>query len=133
VQIYFIGYFEGKSSRTDVRLFHRNQVLASPTILSPGVQPGQLEIAGSDVVVNSLYKTDDSRFASYRRAAPESSQDLPLAEAIEVARNYIRACSDPNSAALDEKCKGIGGHIHIATIKPGEGFRWIDPPVVDSV
>jgi hypothetical protein len=50
VQIYFVGYFEGKPSWSDVRLFHRNQVLAFPMIKSPRVVPGQLESSGSDVV-----------------------------------------------------------------------------------
>jgi hypothetical protein len=128
VQIYFVGYFEGKASRADVRLFHRNQVLASPMIDSSQALPGQLEISGSDTLANLLFKTDDPRLARYRRTAPARQEDLTLTEAIEVARNYIRACNDPIAKTVDEKCGGIGGHTHIATVTSGEGFKWVDPP-----
>jgi hypothetical protein len=126
VQIHFVGYFEGRPSWTKVTLFHRNQVLASPMIDSPRVRPG-LEIVGSGVVANLLFETEDPRFASYRRA---KQQDMTLAEAVEDARNYVHACSDPIGKSVDKKCEKIGGHIHIATIKPDEGFRWVEPPKV---
>lgn len=128
MQIHFVGYFEGKPSRADVRFFHRNQVLAFPTIDVRQPSPREIKIAGSDIVANLLFETEDLRFAPYRKAR---EQNFTLAEATEVARNYIRACSHPIGRALDEKCEGIGGQIHIATVNPGEGFRWIDPPVSD--
>jgi hypothetical protein len=38
---------------------------------------------------------------------------------------YIAACSDPIALELDEFCHTIGGHIHVATVTPDHGFRWV--------
>jgi hypothetical protein len=53
-----------------------------------------------------------------------------LKDAEQYVRGYIEACSSPLALELDEAiCKGIGGHIHVATITPSDGFRWVVPPL----
>jgi len=52
-----------------------------------------------------------------------------LAEAIELARNYIAACASQEGRIIDpEQCMAIGGHIQVAKITPQEGFAWVTPP-----
>jgi hypothetical protein len=39
--------------------------------------------------------------------------------------SYIQASADPEAAKVDEYANAIGGHIHMATITPTEGFQWV--------
>jgi hypothetical protein len=50
---------------------------------------------------------------------------IPLSAAIDAARNFIGACSDPIAQEITgETYQRIGGEIHLATITPNEGFQW---------
>ncbi|MGA3025514.1 MAG: hypothetical protein ABSF98_12150 [Bryobacteraceae bacterium] len=57
--------------------------------------------------------------------------DSPTAnDAERFAVGYIEACCSPTGLQLDpDGCRGIGGHIHVATVEPGGGFQWIRPPI----
>lgn len=46
-------------------------------------------------------------------------------KAFEGASSYIEARSQPEARIVDKKCETTGGRIHIATIKPIEGFAWV--------
>lgn len=84
---------------------------------------------GSDPILALLTAdTDDGCFEKYKTPSFRKlirRQGASLQEAIEAATNYIEACSQPEAKALDEACGSIGGRIHIATIKPTEGFAWV--------
>jgi hypothetical protein len=56
-----------------------------------------------------------------RVAAQYRNPDSPvtLQDAIDAARSYIAACSDPIAVEIDKaNCQGIGGHLHMAAITP---------------
>jgi hypothetical protein len=124
--LFLVGYYEGLASWTDIRFWHDNQELKVPTIYSERLRRGRLKISGAAQIAHLLYKTDDPRLAAYRRRAPDKEEDLSLSEAIKVAEMYIRACCDPAARQMDQDCASIGGHIHIATITPAEGFKWVE-------
>jgi capsular polysaccharide biosynthesis protein len=72
----------------------------------------------------------DSRFD---RFAHKLGKTPLLEDARQFAQGYIEACSSPVGLEVDEPlCKGIGGHIHIATITTPEGFRWVIEPACSS-
>lgn len=123
--ISFVGYYEGNPAWTEVRFWHDNQKLKSPTVYSERLRRGQLKIWGSDKVAQLLYHTDDPRFAEFRRPRSDRHEDLTLSEAVEIAKNYIRSCSSDAGRQADENCASIGGHLHVATVIPGGGFGWV--------
>ena len=93
-------------------------------------------LSGSPEVTQGLFDLDDPRFREFRTDACKrvAARDrhpeirVSLADAVEAGRNYIEACSSPIARELDnESCRGIGGHIHIATITR-DGFSWIAAP-----
>jgi hypothetical protein len=56
---------------------------------------------------------------------------VSLAEAIEAAKDYIDACKDSEAIKIDKKaCEEIAGHVHVATIKPNQGFEWVIQPKI---
>jgi hypothetical protein len=53
-----------------------------------------------------------------------------VSEAKQFATGYIEACCSQEGRSLDSNgCRYIGGHIHVASIKPRSGFQWITPPL----
>jgi hypothetical protein len=124
--VFLFGYYNGKACELDIRLFHRKQSLAQPTVTQRRLWLGyDPEIWGSDTVARLLYTSSENVFfPAYRRRKPKRQEDLTISEAIEVAKNYILACDSVTGRALDpDFCPGIGGHIHIAVITPNS-FRW---------
>lgn len=120
--VFVEGYFRGDPEQAVARFFHEKQVLREPEVSShPCVQE---YVWGSNEVSRLINETQDPRFARYR--VPYSGGEPPLQLAIEIAKNYIQAHSDPAALDVDEKiCHAIGGRIHIATITPADGFRWV--------
>jgi len=56
----------------------------------------------------------DPRFSAF---VLERGQSPSLETATQFARGYIEACSSPLGLEVDALiCKGIGGHLHMATI-----------------
>lgn len=133
VTIVLAGYLKGNAFMADIDLSHRKQRLQPPELREFVIysdKPGA-KISGSDLVLHELLYGDDRDFVRFRSAGfaklNESRPELSEAEAIELASNYLAACMDPKGRALDPECEAIGGHIHIAAVKP-DGFRWIIPP-----
>jgi hypothetical protein len=54
---------------------------------------------------------------------------MPLQEAACYAKGYIDAFASPLALTLDPSCEAIGGHVHVATVTPGDGFQWVVRPV----
>lgn len=86
--------------------------------------------SGSPVIKQILLDGTDRNFDRYKTTGLEKlgQEEISLVEAIDVAKNYILACSDPKAREIDKNCEQIGGHIHIATITPQTGFKWHTPP-----
>jgi hypothetical protein len=57
---------------------------------------------------------------------PFTKETLSEAEARDIAVNYIRACESAAGREIDpDLAPGIGGRIHIATIKPKGSAEWM--------
>lgn len=52
-----------------------------------------------------------------------------LEKSARYVKGYVEACCSPIAAQFDPDCAGLGGHIHVATIDPSHGFRWVVPPL----
>jgi len=130
LHIFFFGYYRGIASTIDLRFFHREHVLAKPSITSIDMDIGPPPwIRGSSIIAELLFDSDDERFSAYRIAFPEKPSDLTINKAAEIAANYIMACSSAVARDADPNLTmHIGGHIHIAKITPSGGFEWIIPP-----
>lgn len=86
---------------------------------------------GSQDILNHMYDTQlnpipDSSLSQYAYAL---SNNPLVSQAERFAAGWIEACCSPIGRRLDSKrCKSIGGHIHVATVKPRSGFQWLRPP-----
>jgi len=134
VSVLFAGYYSGRPFVSRAALSQDQQRIQVPKVQSEDLALSsiRLEISGSEKVKDLLWYTDDPRLSAYRTDAcrkVRNKQPFALAEGVELAKNYIAACSDPVSLGIDPDCAAIGGRIHVATIKPCEGFRWVEPPI----
>ena len=118
------GYYNGVPSRVSVTFCHRNQTLAKPEVVRESLTRGGYIIHGSRAVKESFFSSDDMAFANYAKPTGMGER-LTLAEATQVAGEYIRACSSPEALQMDARCAEIGGHIHIASITRRHGFNWV--------
>jgi len=124
IEILFDGYYEGKPVSVSARFFHDNQVLASPEILNELNDEGGMRIIGSTQIATRLFKTDDPLFDIYRQSW---IGDSPLVLAVQKAKSYFLACSNPEVRKLDPRaCATIGGRTHMATITREQGFQWVE-------
>ena len=127
--LHFCGYFDNAPSLSQIDFFYYRGE-SQFDVNSPQLRTTQL--FGSEVVMRAMYRDhpqhiQDSRFAVFVR---ELSNTPSLGDAELFARGYIEACSSPLGLEVDEPlCKGIGGHIHIATITKEEGFTWVIAPI----
>jgi hypothetical protein len=121
-RIILAGYYDGWPSRIEVRFWHDKQSLSVPNIRLCAVEDEL--VWGSRRVEEVLRDTRDQRLSSYK--APPPAQASPIEQAVHIATNYIRACSDPEALQVDEEnCRAIGGRIHVASITPDDGFQWV--------
>jgi hypothetical protein len=108
-----------------VRFGHKNQIVCGAEFFREELYPGAPIGLGSELMRKVFFDTKDERFAAYR-TQKQMGGSLGLDDAVQVAANFIRACSDPAALEVDPyTCAAIGGHIHIATITPRNGFRWV--------
>jgi hypothetical protein len=122
--LYFCGYFNEFPCFSRVDFFHverdaqfeiNEQSLRGPLV------------SGSEIVADQMYRDPrDPRFSAF---VLERGQSPSLETATQFARGYIEACSSPLGLEVDALiCKGIGGHLHMATITKS-GFTWVIEPV----
>ncbi len=126
------GFREGYPSSVAIRLFHENDRLCEPEIMTETNYVGlHRALAPVRLIGSILWEAEgDPRLAAYK--GPQIlPKDITLQDAIDRSRSYIQAHSDPEAIAIDDDCRSVGGHIHIATITPSEGFRWIIEPVCE--
>jgi hypothetical protein len=142
-EICFAGYFKGKPYCLDVQ-FRRylNQYGHLWGITEYEVKPGLCIVSGS-AVVKSLIENKDPRMKDFYVPLDDQTS---LEGASKFVTGYIRACCSDWALELDPSCKGIGGHVHVATVTPPEpikakilrffglgsrqktGFQWVIPP-----
>lgn len=128
--LHFSGYFNGEPCLWNIEFSHQGRN-SRFDIYRPCLKSTQF--LGSEIVRNCMYGDGtltayrDPRFYDFVRGVPPH---LSLENAREFAIGYIAACSSPLGLEVDEpNCKGIGGHIHMATITQSEGFVWAIEPV----
>jgi hypothetical protein len=124
-ELFFDGYHQGEPASVRARFYHNDQRPSKTEVVIEDLAHSR--IYGSAVIANLVFNSDDPRFADYRRRDRNVRIDLP--EAIQIAKNYFRACADPVARSIDERsCSSIGGHVHIAQITHTHGFSWVIPP-----
>lgn len=129
LRIQIDGFREGYPSSVTIRLFHENDSLREPEITTQANNLGLHRTFGRQEIGKLLWETDDPRFAAYR-GRPVFREAMTMRDAIEQSRSFILAHTDPEAIAIDPQCQAIGGHIHIATITPSDGFKWLVEPIL---
>jgi hypothetical protein len=98
--------------------------------------------SGSEIIGQLMLRSD----ARIRQSIKLPSECPSLQDAVDATLGYVEACSSPLGLEVDpENCRGLGGHIHVATVTPriqpswiarcfgrhgapSGGFQWIIPP-----
>lgn len=124
VEIMVDGYYRGFPSRAKIRFYHEGNRLQTPEVTSVELYPEVPIMKGVRGLGDLLLKQDPS-LSRYLHPLPPVRDSQRLTVAAQFARAYIEACSGPEGRAMDETAsRGIGGHIHMATITPS-GFDWV--------
>jgi hypothetical protein len=87
---------------------------------------------GPQAISRNMYCSPpvDSPLSKYIFDINSTGGNPSVSEAQRYAVGYIEACCSPMGRKLDpEGCRSIGGHIHVATVKPRSGFQWVIPPL----
>ena len=120
---FLAGFYDGVASHVCARFYTIDGKLADPEVLPYLIEPGKAVVYGPREIYYLMFETEDPRLSAYRR--PKRRYDeIDLAEAIEISKNYICACADPALCKFDG-CSGVGGRVQIATITPAGGFQWV--------
>jgi hypothetical protein len=136
VGVFVDGYFNDAPYRAGARFFHDNQELGFEYLPHSLDRASRIHLLGSLGVERCLSDARDTRLREHRTEAyqwglqQESLEitTLTLDDAIEMARNYIAACSDRAAIEVDQFCEWLGGCPQIAAITPKGGFEWISRP-----
>jgi hypothetical protein len=127
--IFLFGYSNGVPSEVDILFSHRNQVLRKPRLYAYGFRHSNPHAWGAEGLFKRMFEFHDPALAKFRRLEiPSPPEKISLEGAATIGEDYIRACDSNEGRALDPWCSHIGGHIHIADIKPS-GFDWRKKPV----
>jgi hypothetical protein len=121
---------DGRPVSIDMRFYHAAGDLREPEVMLVNpIYVGFHRIsAPCAAIVNILWMSDgDQRLSAYRGQL-KYAENLTLEDAIDRSKSFISAHGDPEALAIDEDCCFVGGHIHIATITPTDGFKWKIPP-----
>jgi len=123
------GYYLGRPDWCFARFCHKNQHLIEPVLRADYLPQKRGPIYGPSGIKQRLFESADPMLTPYRVRGFQDSAQPNLSDGIEAMKNYVRACCDPEIAKLDpEMCAGVGGHLHLATITPNDGFEWVIPP-----
>jgi hypothetical protein len=119
----FVGFLDGIPYHVRATFFTVEGRVPEPAVETLLIEPGKPNVYGPSEVYHLMFETEDQRLSEYRRPM-RNVGDIDLTEAIEIAKNYIRACSDPQFCDTEE-CRGVGGLPQIATITRESGFQWV--------
>lgn len=117
-QVHFIGYFKGSPCWFNACFFNsRNYLNALCRVDAVGFSgPGHYALSGSPSVNHIVSSGDVAKHTKPIRS------DTSLEEAVVFAKWYVEACASPLASETDRFL--IGGHTHIASITPENGFKW---------
>ena len=137
LEIPFVGYFRGEPFCLNAEFYPSGHYEVRPQALDGWM----FAFSGSQIIAK-LMQVGDRRIAH----GVKGPDDHPsLQHAIDATRTYIEACSSQWGLEADsQNCRGLGGHIHIATVTPpmrpswvarifagkvrSGGFKWVVPP-----
>jgi len=125
VMIFLAGFFNDTPEVIAIRLWHRNQILRTPEVSRLLVNVGTRLLTGAPQIFNLVLNTDDPLFSAYRTYRTYRGRIPSVLQQAAICENYVRACSDPEAIKIEPLCMSIGGHVHVATITPREGFQWV--------
>jgi hypothetical protein len=127
--LHMIGYFHGSACWFETQFHHENESSVSVVGFRSRLVDG-FRFAHGSAIVPDLVIANDQRFARYRDRLAIDLRGASLEVACEWARTYVELCSDPLAAEVDPLCKAIGGHLHMATVTPKDGFQWVVKPII---
>jgi len=126
VDVYLVGYFRGTPVWNDIVFWHGINGVEFQ-VCNMRLINGLL-IAGGAVKAPRLAQDGDERLAKYRNHLNQRPENISsIDDAANFVTAYVEVCCDPYSKEIDEDCKCLGGHIHVAEITTN-GFRWRIPP-----
>jgi hypothetical protein len=131
--LHFAGYFKTFPAMAKRTLrFLQSGVIVSEREDKMPPRLNDYFVVGSQKVARLLLDPNANEFDKYKSSGFKKMAEnsvLSMQEALELATNYIAACSTDKARELDPYCKTIGGQTSIATITQTEGFRWLEPSV----
>ncbi|HLK65048.1 MAG TPA: hypothetical protein VKU19_16510 [Bryobacteraceae bacterium] len=119
VALYLVGYFNDEACHVQIKIETEDQKVRPARVFPIELnQPVDRQIHGPKPVYDAMFENNDERFRQYRTEIED------FGTAIHAAEKYILAFCDPAALELDERCRGIGGRVHIATVTALNGFQW---------
>ncbi len=119
----FAGYYKGEPSFVRAHFWQRDQKLIEPEVSHVPLTLGLLQGYGSRVILQKFW---DMHPLVSEYLLPVEPGAMRVADAVQLVKNYFRACADPEIRRLDEKkCNFTGESINIATITKSRGVSWI--------
>lgn len=127
-RVFVSGYFKQVASNVIIEFYRENRQFAKPKISDDPLVIGEPRRHGSHVV-DALFAVKSPIFFNDRYLRP-LQVCLPhfsevMKGAVLYSRAYIEACGSEDARNLDPFCKTIGGKIHMASITPTDGIRWV--------
>jgi hypothetical protein len=149
-EVSLAGYFRDSPCWVEVQ-FRPHRLGLSHQIVPRDCEPGRNFMSGSQIL-NQMIQWGDSRVAHLVDGLL-SDENMTLETAACFARKYIEMCCSPLIRGLEpDGCKSIGGHVHVATVRPPSrslgsmlrrwlgrgsspqtGFQWVRPPILNPV
>jgi hypothetical protein len=124
--IYLDGYYNRHAERATLEIFHDGK--SDPKAYPERLSVGEFKALGSANIYAALVGETDERIAKYRSPSWKIKKaERTLADAIELAKNYIGAhCDDEVREGIDpEKYHTIGGVGHLCVVRPNGEFDWM--------
>jgi hypothetical protein len=130
VEVVLGGWFASSVFMIVADIRHMDQVARFRiTHLSQGPTRDAI-LFGSSLVKDKMY---DYRFdpvlnSTLNQYTVDLGEKPTIEQAQQFATGYIEACRSEEGQRIDpEGCERIGGHIHVAAVTQGSGFRFIIP------
>jgi hypothetical protein len=116
------GYFGEIPGRIELRFSHAKQV--------PQAQIGEMYLNDQPLVYAPTLGEDGlwshASLARYRTVQDRTFHDsAAISRSIHEAKCVIEAYGSAEARAINPLSIFVGGKTHIATVTPGEGFRWV--------
>jgi hypothetical protein len=120
------GYHARVPGQVKIQFFRKHSNAFAAEVTKEPVNLGSAVVHCFPEIAHRI-KAGDPSLDQYRQTVTfDKSYSDELAGTVVFSRTFIAACSGPEAAKIDpEISASIGGRIHIATITPADGFRWV--------